>query len=252
MRLSKPLFLLLALAQFLVPVLPQLGIGQSVGDRATALGIPPELPLGVFFSIWGVIFSGLVLMAFLNLRAPDHTTERLSQPLMLACLGNILWMLSAQSIGSVWLDFILLLPIAFYTWEAAYRWDRTQKYDGTLRSMLYAVTTGLFAGWLTVAVSISVPDVARAALNQGVTDAVWQSLWLTLIPATALTYIFASHVSRSIWFFVALSWGLLGIILNNWVRTEMHALAIAAAIVGLYILQRRVRYGASGSYPDTF
>ncbi|MEO1661352.1 MAG: hypothetical protein AAFR51_10220 [Pseudomonadota bacterium] len=252
MRPTQPLFLFAAIAQFFVPVLPQLGIGQSVGDRATALGIPPELPLGVFFSIWGVIFTGLVLIAILNLRAPDHTSERLAQPLMLASIGNIIWMLSAQSIGSVWLDFLLLLPIAFYTWEAAYRWDRTSKYDGTLRSMLYAITTGLFAGWLTVAVSISVPDVARAALDRGVTDAVWQSLWLTLIPVAALAYVFASHVSRSIWFVVALGWGLLGIIINNWTRTEMHALAIAATLVGLYILQRRIRYGASGSYPDTF
>ena len=57
----KILFLLGVIAQFFVPVLPQLGIGETIGDRAVADGIPPELPLGVFFSIWGVIFIGLFM-----------------------------------------------------------------------------------------------------------------------------------------------------------------------------------------------
>ena len=42
---SKPLFLLIVLAQFFVPLLPQFGIGESIGDRAVVAGIPPELPI---------------------------------------------------------------------------------------------------------------------------------------------------------------------------------------------------------------
>lgn len=252
MLTSKPLFLLVALAQFLVPLLPQFGLGTTIGARATAQGIPPELPTGLFFSIWGVIFLGLMLIAALRFRRPDHVTERIAPPLLLAGLGNCLWMLSAQGLGAVWLDFLLLLPIAFFTWEAAYRLDRCSGYDGTARSILYGLTVGLFAGWLTVALSISVPDVARFALARGVSDAVWQSLWLALLPATVLAAIFANYVSRNGWYFVALGWGLLGIAVNNWARLETHALAIATVLVGSYLLLRRIRFGASGSYSGKF
>ncbi|MEL7108368.1 MAG: hypothetical protein AAGL99_03800 [Pseudomonadota bacterium] len=246
---SKPLFLLIVLAQFFVPLLPQFGVGISIGDRAVAEGIPPELPTGVFFSIWGIIFTGLVLTAILHIRSETHASRQIAPPLMLAAFGNLVWMLCAQGLGLVWLDFLLLLPIAFCTWEAAYRLDRTQAYDGTPRSILHGLTVGLFAGWLTVAVSISVPDVGRELLGRGPSDAVWQSLWMTLIPAALLATVFANYVSRNGWYFVALGWGLFGIVINNWTRLGTHALGIAATIVGLYILFRRIRFGASGSYP---
>ncbi|MEO1553022.1 MAG: hypothetical protein AAFR82_03745 [Pseudomonadota bacterium] len=237
------------MAQFFVPLLPQFGIGTSIGDRAVAYGIPPELPTGIFFSIWGIIFLGLVATAWLHMRAETHASRRIAPPLMLAAFGNLVWMLSAQSFGQVWLDFLLLLPIAFFTWEAAYRLDRTGAYDGTLRSILHGLTVGLFAGWLTIAISISVPDLARWMLGRAPTDHVWHSLWLALIPAALLAFAFANHVSRNGWYFAALAWGLLGIVVNNWTRLGTHALAVAAVVVGLYILLRRIRFGARGSYP---
>ena len=248
-HMNRFLLVSAALAQFLAPLLPVLGMGETIGDRAIETGIPPELPTGIFFSIWSVIFVGFLLIGILHLRAPDHATQQVSGPLALAGFGNVLWMISAQSIGSVWLDFLLLLPIGFFAWEAAYRLDKTETYDGSLRSILYGVTIGMLAGWLTVAVSISVPDVGRWLLGRGPSDGVWQSLWMALVPATILATVFANYVSRNGWYFVALAWGLLGIVVNNWTRLGTHALAIATAVLGIYILFRRVRFGASGSYP---
>ena len=246
----KYLFLIIVIAQFAVPALPALGVGETIGDRAVAQGVPPELPLGVFFSIWGVIFLGLLTIGVLNIRAPDAATKRLVPPLACAALGNCIWMFCAQTFGSVGVDFVLLLPILFFTWEAAYRQERIARYDGTLRSILYGLKVGLFAGWLTVAVSISVPDLGRWMLGRGPSDEVWQSLWMTLVPAIALATVFASYISRNGWFFVALGWGLLGIITNNWLRLETHALAIVTAVIAGYIIFRRMRFGARGGYPD--
>ncbi len=246
----KILFLLAAIAQVFVPVLPQMGIGEAIGDRAVADGVPPELPLGVFFSIWGVIFLGLFALALRSLLSSDEGLDRLVLPLALASFGNIIWMLSAQGLGLVWLDFLLLLPILVCTWWAAYRQDRLARYDGTLWRILIGMTTGLFAGWLTVAVSISVPDLGRWILSRGPSDAVWDSLWMTLVPAVVLATIFANRTSRNFWYFIALGWGLLGIVVNNWARTGTQWLAIITAVIALYVLFRRLRFGASGSYPD--
>ncbi|MEM9938643.1 MAG: hypothetical protein AAF768_07345 [Pseudomonadota bacterium] len=237
----------IALAQFAAPVLPVMGIGENMGMRAMEGGIPPELPPGVFFSIWGPIFLGYLAFAGLATLRPNHVYDRLAGPLALAGLGNVIWMISAQSLGLPWLDFVLLLPILAAAWTAAYRLDLMGGFDGTPRRLLACSLVGLLAGWLSVAVSISVPDVTRWTLDRDATDRVWQSLWLTLIPAGLLAWAFANNVSRSLWYFIALGWGLLGVILNNWARTETHALAIAAAIVGAWILLRRLRFGARGT-----
>lgn len=245
----RRLLLLVAVLQFLMPLLPAIGLGTPLSVRAVAAGVPPELPLGVFFSIWGVIFSAYLVFAILANLKPDFISDRLTGPLVLTGLGNSVWMVFAQSIGSVWLDALLLLPILLFAWEAAYRLDVAGGFDGTGRRLLACLLVGLLAGWLTVAVSISVPDVARAAFGRAPSDDVWHSLWLALIPAAGLSWLFASRVSCSIWFFIALSWGLAGIMANNWWRTETHALAIAALVVGWIIVGRRLRYGASGALP---
>ena len=248
--MNHPLRLMLALVgvlHFLAPLLPGLGVGQSMAIRATDEGIPPELPPGIFFSIWGVIFVAYLAFAILANIRPRAVSDQLAGPLGQAGAGNVIWMVSAQTIGSVWLDFLLLLPILFFIWQAAYRLDRIGGFDGTGRRLLVCLLVGLMSGWLAVAVSISVPDVVREALGRGVSDAPWQSLWLVLITASGLAWLFASRVSTSLWFFVALGWGLTGVFINNWYRTQLHWLAIVTVVVGAYVVWRRLRYGASGS-----
>lgn len=244
MLLARYALLIVAVLQFAAPALPALGIGETIGDRATGAGIPPELPLGVFFSIWGIIFTAYLGVAILALAKPNHVYDRISGPLALAGLGNVVWMISAQSLGYSWLDFVLLFPILFFAWEAAHRLSRIGGFDGTGRRLLICLTVGLLAGWLSVAVSISGPELLRDLLGRGPTDAPWQSLWMALVPAAVLAILFARCVSASLWYFVALGWGLFGIIANNWWRTEMHFLAIAAGVVGLIVIRARLKMGA--------
>lgn len=239
--------LLVAILQFAVPALPSLGIGETNAVRALSEGVPPELPFGIFFSIWGPIFLGFLALGVLAVFAPRDIDGDLIAPLALAGLGSVIWMLSAQGLGLVWLDFLLLLPILFFAWEAAYRLDRLGGFDGTWQRLLSCFTIGLLAGWISVAVSISVPDLVRGIAGIGVSDYVWVSLWLALIPASLLAFVFATRVSRSLWYFVAVAWGLTGVGLNNWMRTELHALAIATAVVGAIVLLYRLKRGASGS-----
>ncbi|MEE2930591.1 MAG: hypothetical protein VX599_07745, partial [Pseudomonadota bacterium] len=111
---------MVAILQFAIPALPAFGIGESIGDRAVVAGIPPELPLGIFFSIWSFIFFGLIGIAVLHMRDPDAATESLAPPLMLAAHGNILWLLNAHGLGSAWVGLILLGPKFFFNREAAY------------------------------------------------------------------------------------------------------------------------------------
>ena len=238
MRLARYALLPIAIAQLAVPAF---GAGETIGGRATNMGIPPELPLGIFFSIWGIIFTAYFGVAILAIAKPNHVYSRISGPFALAGLGNVIWMLSAQSLGYSWLDFVLLWPILFFAWEAAYRLHDIGGFNGTGRRLMVCLVVGLLAGWLSVAVSISAPEVLRDALARGATDNPWQSLWTALIVAAILALVFAWYISASLWFFVALIWGLSGIIANNWFRTEMHFLAIMTAVIGYLIFRLGLR-----------
>lgn len=244
---ARKTLIVIALLQFAAPLLPLAGFGETMGVRAVEGGIPPELPLGLFFSIWSVIFLGYLWLAIAALRAPDTVSAVILAPLWLAGLGNVVWMVSAQLIGLAWLDFLLLVPILLMAWEAAQRLELTGGGGRSVNGHISELVTGLLAGWLAVAVSISVPDVVRTVFGYGASDYVWPSLWLALVPAAGLAWLFASRFSQSWWFFAALAWGLIGVFANNWFRTQTHALALAVFVFGLYVLWRRARYGAQGA-----
>ncbi|WP_139792362.1 hypothetical protein [Henriciella litoralis] len=249
MNLKNALILLaIAIGQFLAPALPSLGIGESVGERALQTGIPPELPPGIFFSIWGVIFTLYLIFAAIALLKPSYVEMHLAHPLVLAGVGNVIWMVSNQLIGNIALDLILLLPILLFSWEASHRLHRMGGFDGTGRRLLAGMLTGLLSGWAAVAVSISLPRLVRAIRDLGPTDQVWISLWIALASLAILAWLYATRASRGLWFFAALGWGVTGIVLNNWTRTDMHWLAAAAGLVGLYVIWRRLAYGARPAF----
>ena len=240
--------LVVAIAQFLAPVLPAIGIGEPIGTRGDVAVRPPELPPGPFFSIWGVIFLSYLIFAFLSLWKPGYLEHKLAMPLLLAGAGNVTWMVSAQSIVNQYADFVLLLPILACVWLAARRLHRMGGFDGTLARLNACILTGLFSGWITAAMSISVAATWREVAGLGPSDHVWVSLWLALLSAGLLAWAFASRISASLFYFVALGWGIAGIAVNNWYLTHLHWLSAAAALFGLFILWRRLRYGARPAF----
>lgn len=247
--LSRYALLPIAALQFLIPLLPQLGIGRDVGAAARAdyAGLPPEQPLGAMFSVWGIIFTLFAIFAVYALRRNDTLVRRLAPPLAFAGALNCVWMLSAQTLNLQLLNFILLFPIAFFAWTAARKFDLMRGMGGSAIKLTADAVTGLLSGWITVAIAISVPLSLRNFLTLGASDYPWQMLWVTLITASLCAYLFTHFISRSLWFFAAAGWGLLGIILNNWYITNMGWLAIVTGIMTLIILYLRLTRGADGA-----
>jgi hypothetical protein len=239
-RILPWLVLLLGILQPLTGALAALGIGSPIGGD-TAGTDAPEQPLPAFFAIWGVIFlaySGFGVMGIL--RAPAWY-PRVGWPMLAAGLSNVVWMLSAQLIGLQPLNFLLLAPIFAAAWIAAARAEALRNAErGTLTFRFADAASGLLAGWISVATAISVPLTIRTFTGLMPTDYVWPMFWSAVAVAALAAYLFASRVSRSLWFFVAMTWGLTGVAINNWVRTEMHLVAATAALGAATILLVRV------------
>lgn len=247
--LARNALLPIAALQFLIPLLPRLGIGRNVGAAAREdyAGLPPEQPLSAMFSIWGVIFTLFAIFTVYALRKDDTLVHRLAPPLAFAGALNCIWMLSAQTLNLQLLNFALLFPIAFFAWAAARKFDLMRGMGGSAIKLTADAVTGLLSGWITVAIAISVPLTLRNVSSLGASDYPWQMLWATLITASLGAYLFSRFISRSLWFFVAAGWGLLGIILNNWYITNMGWLAIVTGIMTLIILYLRLTRGATGA-----
>lgn len=252
MQRHRPLILiLLALLQPLSGALaPLLSIGTPIGSATRDSGAP-EQPLPVFFSIWSLIFLAYFVFALFATFRREPWMERITMPLVLAGMFNVVWMLSAQLIVSQPLDFVLLFPIAAAGWIAAWRFDRIRGMGGSIAKLTADAATGLLSGWITVAAAISIPLTIRHFSDLGPTDQPWLMLWATLVPAALATWVFTRFVSRSLWFFVALGWGLLGILLNNWTITDMHWLAIMTGVVTVIVLYLRLTRGAHGALGQT-
>lgn len=243
------ILVLIAVGQFAAAGIPNaLGLGQGLDVRAETGGIPPELPLGLFFLIiWNLIFAGYLVHAVSAMRRESFVDDYLAQPLAAAGAFIILWILSAQFIGSLWMDLILLFPVMAAAWETSRRLDILGGFDGTGPRFLLCAVTGLLSGWITTATSISVPDAVREVLGHHASDYVWRYFWLTFASAAFFALAFTRWISRSLWFFVGLGWGIAGIAANNLTRLDMPLLGYMAIILGVLILYRRLVKGARGA-----
>ena len=248
MKFRLPLLLvLIGILQPLAGALaPLSGFGTPIGQATRDLGAP-EQPLPVFFSIWGLIFGAFLIFAVIAWRQREPWMLRIGAPLALAGIANVVWMLSAQLIVSQPVDFLLLFPIAAFAWTASARFDQLRGMGGSPEKLIADMATGLLSGWILVAIGISVPLLIRSFIPYGPTDFPWQMLWSSLGIVAFGAWVFARYVSRSLWFFAALAWGLLGVIANNWTVTGMGWLAIMTGVSGLLILSLRLVRGADGT-----
>ena len=248
MKLRLPLLLiLLGILQPLSGAMaPLFGIGTPIGDATRSMQAP-EQPLPAYFSIWSLIFGAYIAFAYTSWRHREPWMLRVGAPLALAGAANIVWMLSAQLIVKQPVDFLLLFPIAALSWIAAARFDRMRGMGGSVGKFIADAATGLLSGWILVAIGISVPLLIRSLTSYGPTDFPWQMLWISLGVVAFGSWVFARYVSRSLWFFVALAWGLMGIIANNWTVTGMGWLAIMTGVSGTLIFGLRLLRGADGT-----
>ncbi|MEO0983021.1 MAG: hypothetical protein AAFX03_10250 [Pseudomonadota bacterium] len=238
----------IAVGQFLAAgVNAWTGLGTSLGDRAVRAGVPPELPLGLFFSIWGVIFLLYAFFAVHMLRARDQRSLRLVGPLAAAGIGNILWMVEAQLLAWMPLDYALLFVIAVPAWIALRRFDEERRMGGGPMKQAEDALTGLLAGWITAAIAVSTPPMIRYLTGLSATDRPWLMLFAALSVAAFGAWLAASRFTKGLWFYIALLWGVSGIAANNFVRTEMGFLGWAAAIAAVMIAVLRLSRGARGA-----
>jgi len=103
--------ILFAILQVLTPLLPQLGVGEPIGDQSDSVRTLIT-PAGWAFSIWGALYSGAFVFAVYQALPKQRDNALLARtrwPAALAFLGNALWAAYTQLYGLSAISVLIIL-----------------------------------------------------------------------------------------------------------------------------------------------
>lgn len=184
----------------------------------------PAQPAGWAFSIWGLIYLGLILASGRAVLLPERTPEwrLVAWPLGISLLLGVFWIEAARY--SPVLATAMILPMA----------------AGAIIAMLRAgrewpqlLPLGLYAGWLTAAsgVAVSVVLTGYGLLSAG-------SAAILLLVAVLVTALAVAALRPAAWGYRAgVIWALIGVIAanvpaNDWLVVAICGVGIILLIVG--------------------
>lgn len=206
---------------------------------------------GYAFSIWGLIYLGLLVYAVrqaLPQTGESRLIHRLGWPSVAALLG-IGWWIVASAFDWEWATVALIfgsllaLVIPLVTEAGTIRaLDRTDRDRWTVVWPL-----GLLAGWLTVASPVNLLTIltGNGSLPASPSPDVWALIAIGVVTAVAL--VITARI-RTLAYPLPVAWGLLGVFVAEQARERelvaYGALAAAVAVlVGAIVLSFRLRRG---------
>ncbi|QYX56407.1 hypothetical protein K1T73_15325 [Roseovarius sp. SCSIO 43702] len=201
-----PYLVLIAALLFAAAPLFSPGFGGYTPDQYPIPQVsPPALPATYAFSIWGLIYLWLVISAgfgaFKRRDAADWAPMR--PPLLLSLAVGVPW-LTVATMSPVWatvMIWIMWAGAALALWQAPAR-------DMWLASF----PTGLYAGWLTAASSVSTALLLGGYGLLSPANAALAGLALALVLSLAIM----GTRARPYGFAVAVVWALIALMIGNW------------------------------------
>jgi hypothetical protein len=213
--------------------------GGALSASSTAIA-----PDGPAFSIWSVVYAGLIGYAVLQLfrTANDERHERLVVPAVLSLLLNAAWILSVQ-FGFLWASepiIVALLVVLIWTFTIL----RRTRSRGVVEAILSDGTFGLYLGWVCVATAANTAAVLTAAGFRGF--GLGQDPWGVVVAAVAglVGVLIALWGRGRLAPMASVAWGLAWVAVARFdgplvsVPTAVAAVVAAAAVVVVTVVAR--------------
>lgn len=200
------------------------------------------VPAGYVFSIWGIIYIGLIAYAVFQALPSQKENPRLQSTgwwVVLGSLANCTWIFLwhyEQFVGTLGAMVILLATlIAVYLRLGINRFKVSTGETWTVR-----VPFSIYLGWITVATIANITDVLDyIGWNQfGISAAVWM---VVILAAVVVITGLMNFLRRDVAFAVVLLWALAGIAakfpaegivtIATWVTFGLVAITLAAAFL---------------------
>ena len=222
--------------------------GGALSAEATRIA-----PAGPAFSIWSVVYLGLLAYTVWQWIPRNATSRRTRSTGWLAAASMVLnaaWLLVTQQ-GWIWVSVIVILALALVLGVLLRRLTSVRA-SGTAERVVVDGTFGLYLGWVAVA---ACANVTAAFVSTGIrpNDTVSDLLAVVVLAVAAgLGLVLAARLGGRYAVAVAMAWGLGWIAVGrvsgsptSWV-TAIAAAVAAVVVVGAAVLRRRTD-GASGA-----
>lgn len=194
--------------------------GYDTGQVPIPQPDPPVQPAGWAFSIWGLIYLGLIVSAIVGVfaRADDPDWDAVRGPLLASLIVGTPWLAVAQR-SAIWASVMIVVMAVLAIWAASRAPERDR--------WLLRAPVGLYAGWLTAASFVSWGSTA-GGFGWLTPEA---AAYLFVGGAVAAALIVQSWLGRVPTFAVAAGWGLFGIAAKNAGTLPVLSAGTAAGIV---------------------
>lgn len=224
-------------------------IGTPIAEAAGgALSATSTLvaPAGPAFSIWSVIYTGLIVYAvwqFLPGRTARH--DALRAPIIASMLLNAAWILAIQ-LGQVWLSVVVIVALLTVLVRVFVLLQQRTP-EGLADAVITDGTMGLYLGWVCVA---TIANISAWLVSLGITDGARIWAVVVLVVAAAVGVLLVRYSSGAIAPTLSIVWGL-GWLAQGRLSGELTdatvgwTAVLAAAIVAVSTVGTRLR--SSGS-----
>ena len=236
--------LLTILINILANSLPLNGVTTGeISDRYPVYFVPA----GYVFSIWGLIYIGLLAFSIYQFLPGESVIEdvrRIGYRYALGCLGNILWLFfwhyGVLALTPIPMLVLLITLISTYTRLGIGKRTITRE----TKWMLH-VPFSIYLGWITVATVANISTVLYAAGWHG--SQFWAFLMMLVAAGLAVV---AVLTRRDLAYTLVIAWALLGIAVKQGGTTLVSPAALVLTIV-LVVLCFVVALGPTGDIPIT-
>jgi hypothetical protein len=205
------------------------------------------VPAGYVFSIWFLIYAGLIIFAIwqvLPAQASNPRLQRVGYLILLSCVANVTWLfLWHYEMFALTLPAMIALLLSLIAIYLGLGIGRVRV--PALERWVSHVPFSIYLGWVTVATIANVTQVLYWVDwgGWGIGPASWAVIMLTI--ATALSWLMSlsrgdvAYLLVFVWAFVGIAVKHSGTPLVSIGAWVMSALVVAALVVGLLSRRRR-------------
>jgi len=207
--------------------------GQNTGQISDSVSVF-FVPAGYVFSIWGLIYLGMIVYAIyqaLASQAGNPRLRRIGYLFVLSCVANIAWILLWHyNIFVPTLAAMLILLACLIAIYLILGIGRTTV--PRLETWLVRLPFSLYLGWITVATVANATFVlAKYEWNGwGVEPQVWAVILLTV---ATLIGALVGFTRRDVAYLLVLAWAFVGIAVKH---SETNVVAFGASLAAFWVL----------------